>query len=80
MIIISDTLVPSKEMMQAVIRGMRNPYNSWDKSDNGGPKDHELMLKLAHAGNSNPSHTQQVQAHDGCVHRCNSSVLLVERV
>ena len=58
MIIISDTLVPSKEMMQAVIRGMRNPYNSWDKSDNGGPKDHELMLKLAHAGNSNPSHSK----------------------
>ena len=36
MIIISDVLVPSKEMMQAVIRGMCNPYNSWDKSDNGG--------------------------------------------
>lgn len=58
MIKIENTLTPSKEMMQAVIRGMRNPYNSWDKSDNGGPKDHELMLKLAHAGNSNPSHSK----------------------
>lgn len=58
MIKIENTLTPSEEMMQAVIRGMRNPYNSWDKSDNGGPKDHELMLKLAHAGNSNPSHSK----------------------
>lgn len=58
MIKIENTLTPSKEMMQAVIRGMRNPYNSWEKSDNGGPKDHELMLKLAHAGNSNPSHSK----------------------
>ena len=58
MIKIEKTLVPSEEIMQAVIRGMRNPYNSWDKSDNGGPKDHELMLKLAHAGNSNPSHSK----------------------
>ena len=58
MIVISDVLTPSKEMMQAVIRGMRNSYNSWDKSDNGGPKDHELMLKLAKAGNSNPSHSK----------------------
>lgn len=58
MIKIENTLTPSEEMMQAVIRGMRNPYNSWDKSDNGGPKDHELMLKLAKAGNSNPSHSK----------------------
>ena len=58
MIKIENTLTPSEEMMQAVIRGMRNPYNSWEKSDNGGPKDHELMLKLAHAGNSNPSHSK----------------------
>ena len=58
MIKIEKTLVPSEEMMQTVIRGMRNPYNSWEKSDNGGPKDHELMLKLAHAGNSNPSHSK----------------------
>lgn len=58
MIKIENTLPPSKEMMKAVIRGMRNPYNSWEKSDNGGPKDHELMLKLAHAGNSNPSHSK----------------------
>ena len=58
MIKIEKTLVPSEEMMQAVIRGMRNPYNSWEKSDNGGPKDHELILKLAHAGNSNPSHSK----------------------
>ena len=57
---------------EAAIRGMRNPMNSWDKSDSHevtvadymrsvtpwglknsyiiGPKDHELMMKLAKAG------------------------------
>lgn len=58
MIKIENTLTPSKEMMQAVIRGMRNPYNSWEKSDNGGEKDKELMYKLANAGNYNPSHSK----------------------
>ena len=40
------------------IRGMRNPMNSWDKSDSDfdegmgwvGPNDHELMMKLRNAG------------------------------
>ena len=42
------------------IRGMRNPMNSWEKSDSAytinsdyivlGPNDHELMMKLAKAG------------------------------
>lgn len=38
----------------AAIRGMRNPMNSWDKSDSGvrgvGAADYELMKKLAAAG------------------------------
>lgn len=58
MIKIENTLTPSKEMMQAVIRGMRNPYNSWEKSDDSGEKDKELMYKLADAGNYNPSHSK----------------------
>lgn len=58
MIRIDNVLVPSEEMIQTVIRGMRNPYNSWDKSDHGGEKDHELMRKLADAGNTNPSHSK----------------------
>ena len=47
------------------IRGMRNPMNSWEKSDSNwrylyeegivdgeclGPNDHELMMKLRNAG------------------------------
>ena len=36
------------------IRGMRNPMNSWEKSDTQsdiiGPNDHELMMKLCKAG------------------------------
>ena len=51
---------------EAAIRGMRNPMNSWDKSDSEtkyeswhdmsggefviGPNDHELMMKLRNAG------------------------------
>ena len=51
---------------EAAIRGMRNPKNSWDKSDSGycprydndplyfgfkiGPNDHKLMKTLANAG------------------------------
>lgn len=58
MIRIDNVLAPSEEMIQTVIRGMRNPYNSWDKSDHGGEKDHELMRKLADAGNTNPSHSK----------------------
>ena len=45
---------------EAAIRGMRNPLNSWDKSDSifdeygftCGEHDHALMMKLAKAGSS----------------------------
>lgn len=33
MISISQTVTPSDEWWAAVIKGVRNPYNSWDKSD-----------------------------------------------
>lgn len=43
-----------------VIRGARNPMNSWDKMDSDhkcpytnmciGPNDHDLMMRLAHGG------------------------------
>lgn len=44
---------------EAAIRGMRNPMNSWEKSDSGtlygrfvvGKNDYELMQKLVNAGN-----------------------------
>ena len=40
---------------QAAIRGMRNPMNSWEKSDSGccyviGPNDLDLMTRLRNAG------------------------------
>lgn len=44
---------------EAAIRGMRNPRNSWDKSDSYrttadyheiGPNDHDLMMRLVKAG------------------------------
>ena len=33
MIKLENTVTPSPEQWEAVIRGMRNPMNSWDKSD-----------------------------------------------
>lgn len=39
----------------AAFRGMRNPMNSWDRSDNLGPKDLELARKLVKAG---PDHAK----------------------
>lgn len=35
MIEIANVVLPSVKQWQAVIRGMRNPMNSWDKSDSG---------------------------------------------
>ena len=35
MIKIENVVLPSTKQWQAVIRGMRNPMNSWDKSDSG---------------------------------------------
>lgn len=63
MIKLEHTVLPSSEQMQFVIEGMRNPMNSWDKSDSGynmlrydvnglqiGKNDYLLMNKLAKAG------------------------------
>ncbi len=35
MIRLEHTVLPSPEQMEFVIEGMRNPMNSWDKSDSG---------------------------------------------
>lgn len=60
MIKIEKIIFPSPLEYQAVIRGMRNPKNSWDKSDTNqvdeigriiiGENDLELMSRLASAG------------------------------
>lgn len=35
MIKIEHTVLPSAEQMEFIIEGMRNPMNSWEKSDSG---------------------------------------------
>ena len=57
-----NIIVPSGSQWEAVVRGCRNPYDSWDKSDskweytgpvsifNIGEADLALMKKLANAG------------------------------
>lgn len=63
MIEISHVVLASPEQMEFIIEGMRNPMNSWEKSDsnaeyagweivgyNVGPNDYSLMQKLSNAG------------------------------
>lgn len=66
MIKIENVVLPSPEQMEFIIQGMRNPKNSWDKSDSEikyeswhdmsggkyeiGPNDHSLMQNLTKAG------------------------------
>lgn len=63
MIEISHVVFASPEQMEFIIEGMRNPMNSWEKSDsnaeyagweivgyNVGPNDYSLMQKLSNAG------------------------------
>lgn len=65
MIKLEHTVVPSPQQMGFIIEGMRNPMNSWDKSDSFivltgdsweevdysiGENDHRLMRNLAKAG------------------------------
>lgn len=63
MIKLEHTVLPSPEQMKFVIEGMRNPMNSWYKSDSGynmlrydvnglqiGKNDYSLMKRLAKAG------------------------------
>ena len=66
MIKLEHVVLASPEQMEFIIEGMRNPLNSWDKSDSEikyeswhdmsggqyviGPNDHSLMQRLANAG------------------------------
>lgn len=66
MIKLEHAVLPSPEQMEFVIEGMRNPMNSWDKSDSTlvfndegycdapafwlGSNDRSLMQKLSAAG------------------------------
>ena len=63
MIKLEHVVLPSPEQMEFVIEGMRNPMNSWEKSDsefetagydivgfNIGENDHSLMQRLSRGG------------------------------
>ena len=63
MIKLEHVVLASPEQMEFIIEGMRNPLNSWDKSDTNidpdlynlsnidiGPNDLDLMQRLAKAG------------------------------
>lgn len=58
MIDITNTVTPSTKQWERVIAGMRNPMNSWDKSDTGyfedvvsmGDNDYKLIKRLRNAG------------------------------
>lgn len=58
MLTIEKTVLPSPEQWKIIIEGMRNPMNSWDKSDTVygedcvaiGENDHKLMTSLAKGG------------------------------
>ncbi len=49
---------------EAAIRGMRNPMNSWEKSDSDqsyvGPNDHDLMMRLAKAGSVDAKYRRMI--------------------
>ena len=67
MIKIENTVVPSPEWWEGVIRGARNPMNSWDKSDSTfedgfelGDNDTGLLTRLAEAGTDHRKFMRQI--------------------
>lgn len=72
MLKIENVVLPSAEQMKAVIRGMRNPMNSWEKSDSEfgsegcdnfvhvGENDFELMKKLNKAGSAHSKYKRMM--------------------
>lgn len=58
MLKIENAVYPKDEWWSLIVRGVRNPYNSWEKSDSGwvgcqfviGEADMALMKRLANAG------------------------------
>lgn len=73
-ILIENIAAPSGEQWKAAIRGMRNPMNSWEKTDSAdftdpltgerefvlGQADLELMRKLAKAGSDHRKYLRQL--------------------
>lgn len=72
MIRFEHTIAPSVDQMKFVIEGMRNPLNSWNKSDSFGDpisisesnclgkNDQELAMKLIHGGSEHRKFLRQM--------------------
>lgn len=73
MILFDHTVSPSVEQMEFIIEGMRNPLNSWEKSDSIiaadhmfrdqffiGENDKELATKLIHGGSEHRKFLRQM--------------------
>ena len=72
MIEIENTILPSTEQMEFVIEGMRNPKNSWEKSDSKndvnnkfilGENDYDLMQRLAKAGTEHRKYMRMIPVY-----------------
>ena len=78
MIELEHVVLPSSEQMQFVIEGVRNPMNSWEKSDSFlipsgydddppvfdlGDNDRALMLKLAKAGTDHRKYLRMIPVY-----------------
>lgn len=72
MIKIENVVTPSSEQLEAVVRGARNPMNSWDKMDSVfdfdgyaviGEADLKLLMKLAEAGTTDSKYRRMLTVY-----------------
>lgn len=78
MIKIENVVLASPEQMEFIIQGMRNPMNSWEKSDSEkeftnakwpeemfilGENDHSLMQRLANAGTEHRKYMRMIPVY-----------------
>ena len=79
MIKIENVVLPTSEQWRAIILGVRNPMNSWSKSDSKyiaprggvrlplvysvGPNDRALMMKLCNAGTDHRKFTRMITVY-----------------
>lgn len=71
MIRIDNVVIPSPEQWKAIIMGMRNPLNSWNRSDSQfwpdhmqlGDKDRDLMKRLADGGTVHAKYRRMITVY-----------------
>ena len=67
MINIEDVITSNAEELGFIIQGMRNPMNSWNKSDTKGltigEKDSKLMQTLRAAGNDHRKYMRMMNVY-----------------